>query len=156
MQSSYIIPRGRRPLARGYFILLFGMLRLGHLHRLMKCDLVFSHPMNAWWCLDYETNTNILHGSYHKIIGFRKEAELWISEKNWLMTDLLHDTWSESDVFYERMQSLWVKRKNRFALVTSFRYALLLIQLRIRYERYDDRWQMVSELTVSQQLPPCE
>lgn len=93
------ILHNKRYLARGFYIMYMGLLRHGHVRRIMRADFVFSRdPTHVkLWAWGYKTGSHTLEGSYHKIVGFREELELWINEKEWKWTDLMLEQWSEQE-----------------------------------------------------------
>lgn len=93
------IIHNKRYLARGYYIMFMGLLRHSHVRRIMRADILFSRdPTNVKiWAWGYKTGSHTLEGSYHKIVGFREEMELWINEKQWKWTDLMLEDWSEAE-----------------------------------------------------------
>jgi hypothetical protein len=79
-------------MARGLWVLFFGLIRHSHIRVLLRADIIFDGDLILIYVWGSKTD---LDGYYARIPGFRAEATKLIAGKSW--TDKVFPDWSESD-----------------------------------------------------------
>lgn len=93
------LQRGRRDLARAYFLIYIGLFRENHLSKILRADIIFTQdPTHVMiWLWGFKSEDNVMAGHYIKMVGFRDEMETWIGERDWQYDDCMLPDWNAEE-----------------------------------------------------------